>query len=158
MKIRIFCFAAIMLLTTGILGGCGASGKQYTTALVSAEPTFNDIFLSFSDLRAVGNELMNEPLSDEWWAKYDGISQSIEAIVSENSKLLGGSTLSETDRQLASVLNSALDGYREGFKIIEAVRESDNSDIISYAMTEFSTKLVTANTVWDTAVSAITAG
>lgn len=149
--------AAAVLLGLSTLCGCGTSGT-YTSVSQPVQLTFNDVFLSFNDLRTVGNELMNEPISDDWWAKFDSVSVNIKAIEAENNKLIEGGTLSSTDLQLAAALGAAVSGYSDGFRTMSAARESENADIINNSLTEFAAKLVVSNTAWDTAVAAITKG
>lgn len=146
---------AVFCMIISLLCSCG-NGKRYT-APSSKESTFNDVFLSFGELRTVASELLNEPMTPEWWSKFDSISISIPAIINENNELLAGSSLSETDRQLATILVSVASGYSDGFSVMSASRDSGDAEIISYAYSEFATKIQSANDIWSSAVSAVTA-
>lgn len=151
---NIICCTAFCMIIM-LLCSCG-NGKRYTVPS-SNETTFNEVFLSFAELRGVALELINEPISAEWWNKFDSVSGTVSAIIDKNNELIAGSNLSETDRQLAAVLVSVASGYHDGFAVMSASRDSGDAEIISYAYSEFTAKIQNADSVWSSAVSAAAA-
>lgn len=147
-----FVLICISLLFTS----CGGINKtEYTAKSNYAVSTFNDIFVSFSELKNTCSELLNERPSEQWWIKFHSVYADVGAIQRENRLLMSSNNLSEVDNRLSSALTNIIRNYNDGFEVMNAAYGNQDSEIVDFAFNEFSSKLSTSNLVWDIVVSEV---
>lgn len=155
---RITAAVSVLICIAVLFTSCGSiSKKEYTAKSKTAVPAFNDVFVSFSELKNTSAELLNERPSEEWWIKFYSVYNDAGSILETNNKLLAGGSLGEVDKQLADVLSGVAKSYYDSFEIMNAAFGNEDIEIINYAYNEFSVKIANANAVWEEQLAAVTA-
>lgn len=150
--------SAVLICIIVFLSACSGINKtEYTKQSETAAPTFNDVFVSFTELKNTSFELLNERPSEQWWSKFDSVYGGVGSIQTENNKLLNSETLGEVDKRLAVVLSSVTQNYYDAFEVMIAACGNEDLEIVNYAYNEFSLKIANANSAWDEEIAAVTA-
>ena len=147
-------FALILTVTAlaAALFGCSDEPAPARTEY-SPDASFADVFYEFGEIRAAADKMLDAELNDNWWQAFDSVNSNVEAAYLANKKMVGSDKLNETDRTLNGVLNDVLGAYRGAFEIMAAARGNTDPEIIKYSYNDFTSKIISADVMWDSALS-----
>ena len=140
------------IVCAAMLFGCGDDPGPARTEY-SPDASFADVFYEFGEIRAAADGMLKAELGAGWWQTFDSVKDNVGAAYSANKKMIGSDKLSETDQALCGVLNEVLGAYSGAFEIMEVARGSTDPEILKYAYNDFSAKIISADVMWDSALS-----